>query len=458
MLAIGEALLFLVVITFSVSVGLPGHWIAFDSAPRDLISAFSFAAWIVLITTMMMGATGLYNRDVMFEIDAVIARAALSFSMAFAIFSCIELARSSWEPSHFEHYKTAAIAIPACVIISLLVRSVFAGVAKKEILKRRILVVGRGRNAVKIAKMDRVDRYRFKVVGYIDFGTDQDSFPLEPLFPGSAIATPEAAMALAKAHNIQGIVVASGERRGLPNQALFQCRMTGIRIEDFPTFWESHAGHIDLDSLTPGWLTYSDGFTMNRDRLIAKTCFDYAIASILLLVTAPIMILTAIMIKATSKGPILFRQERVGRNGKIFNVLKIRSMAVDAENSGPQWAKANDARVTAIGRFIRKLRIDEIPQAINILKGEMSFVGPRPERPHFVTQLSKAIPYFEERHRIRPGLSGWAQINYPYGASVEDARNKLSYDLYYMKNGSIFLDVLILLRTVHVILWPRGAR
>jgi exopolysaccharide biosynthesis polyprenyl glycosylphosphotransferase len=197
---------------------------------------------------------------------------------------------------------------------------------------------------------------------------------------------------------------------------------------------------------------------MNRDRLIAKTCFDYLVAFLLLLATAPITILTALAIKLTSSGPVFFRQERVGRNGRIFNVLKFRSMTQDAEKAGPQWAKVNDARVTTIGRFIRKVRIDEIPQVINVLRGEMSFVGPRPERPYFVDQLNAAIPYFDERHRVKPGLSGWAQINYPYGASMEDARNKLSYDLYYLKNGTIFLDFVILLRTVHVVLWPDGAR
>jgi exopolysaccharide biosynthesis polyprenyl glycosylphosphotransferase len=197
---------------------------------------------------------------------------------------------------------------------------------------------------------------------------------------------------------------------------------------------------------------------MNRGRQIAKVCFDYGIAAALLIFTLPITLLTAVVIKATSAGPIFFRQERVGRDGKIFNVLKFRSMAQDAEKAGPQWAKVNDARVTAVGRFIRKARIDELPQVVNLLRGEMSFVGPRPERPFFVRQLSDAIPYFEERHRVKPGLSGWAQVNYPYGASIEDARQKLSYDLFYLKNGGLFLDCLILLRTVHVVLWPSGAR
>jgi sugar transferase (PEP-CTERM system associated) len=428
-------------------------------APLELPGAIGFAAWIVVVATSVMGATGLYNREIIFEMDAVLARMALSFALAFVIFSFIELALSPWVASYSTQYKAAAFAIPACAVASLFVRGLFGRFAKLKDGKRRILIVGRGRSASKIAKMSSVGSCPFKVVGYVDFGDEQDRFALTPQFPASSVATPAAALALAKVHRVNGIVIASDERRGLPHEALFQCRMKGISVEDFATFWEAHAGSIDLDSLKPSWLTYSDGFSMNQGRLLGKTLFDYAVASILLLATAPITITTAILIKVTGKGPIFFRQDRVGRDGKVFSVLKFRSMTVDAEkNSGPTWAKANDARVTAIGRFIRKVRIDEIPQVINILKGDMSFVGPRPERPHFVPQLSEAIPYFNERHRVKPGLSGWAQINYPYGASVEDARNKLSYDLYYLKNGSIFLDFLILLRTVHVVLWPTGAR
>jgi sugar transferase (PEP-CTERM system associated) len=389
---------------------------------------------------------------------AVFGRAALSFSLAFAAVSGVDFFLSLEVSPYTTHHRAIAIAISVCAVVSLVVRGAFGRLAKREALKRRVLVVGCGRSAVKVAAMGRGSHFRFKVFGYVDIRGEAHQTSLRPLFPLSSMATPEAAIALAEALGVEEIVIASDERRGLPHQALLACRMKGIKVSDFSTFWESHAGNVDLDSLQPSWLIYSDGFSMNRGRLIAKTCFDYTVASLLLLATAPLTVVTAVLIKATSHGPVFFRQERVGRNGKVFNVLKFRSMASDAEKAGPQWAKVNDARVTAVGRVIRKTRVDEIPQVINILKGDMSFVGPRPERPHFVPQLSKAIPYFDERHRVKPGLSGWAQINYPYGASIEDARNKLSYDLYYLKNGSIFLDFLILLRTVHVILWPHGAR
>jgi sugar transferase (PEP-CTERM system associated) len=458
LLATGETLLFFVLMDACVSANVPGHWPGIAQMFQGLTHAIGFSAWTVAITVLAMGATGLYNLEIMFEMDAVLARMALSSSMAFAAISFIELALSSAGISGWTQYRALTVVLPICALVSLLVRGFLGRLVSGKDIRRRVLVIGRGRSAAKVAEMGSADRYRFKIIGYVDIGADRDRRPLEPLFPASSIATPEAALTLVESNGVDAIVVASDERRGLPHRALLQCRMNGISVEDFATFWESHAGSVDLDSLQPSWLTYCEGFSMNRNRLVAKICFDYLVASLLLLTTAPITLLTAVVIKATSDGPVLFRQERVGRNGKIFSVLKFRSMAVDAEKAGPQWAKVHDTRVTPVGRFIRKVRIDEIPQVLNILKGDMSFVGPRPERPQFVPQLSQAIPYFDERHRVKPGLSGWAQINYPYGASVEDARNKLSYDLYYLKNGSIFLDFVILLRTVHVILWPHGAR
>ncbi len=456
LLAALELSLFFGIILFGASWEISGRWQA--EMPLDLPGAVMLAAGIVTVTVLMMGATGLYSHDVMFEMDAVLARMALTFSMAFAVFCAVALLLSPWMPPALAQHRVAAVAIPLCALISFALRGGLGRLVKRETSKRRILVVGCGKSAAKIARMDRLEQYRFRVAAYVEFGPKQEEEPLSPLFPGASIATPEAALALIATFGVDGIVIASSERRGLPHEALLQCRMKGIPIEDFASFWESHAVHVDLESLRPSWLTYCDGFAMNRGRHIAKICFDYLVASLLLIFTAPIMLLTALLIKATSPGPVLFRQERVGRNGKSFNVLKFRSMTVDAEKSGPQWAQVNDSRVTPVGRFIRKVRIDELPQIINLLRGEMSFVGPRPERPHFVRQLSEAIPYFDERHRVKPGLSGWAQVNYPYGASIEDAREKLSYDLYYLKNGGLFLDFLILLRTVHVILWPFGAR
>jgi len=256
-------------------------------------------------------------------------------------------------------------------------------------------------------------------------------------------------------------VLALEERRNaLPLDDLLRIKTTGVHVNDLSTFLERETGRVDLDSVNPSWLIFSDGFSAGRRiSTIAKRCFDMLASGLLLLLTGPIILFFALLVKLESKGPAFFRQTRVGRFGEDFQILKLRSMRTDAEAGGKAiWASENDPRITRVGRFIRKVRIDELPQAWSVLKGEMSFVGPRPERPEFVSDLEKEMPYYAERHMVKPGITGWAQINYPYGASVEDARHKLEYDLYYAKNYTPFLDLLILLQTLRVVLWPDGAR
>jgi sugar transferase (PEP-CTERM system associated) len=241
---------------------------------------------------------------------------------------------------------------------------------------------------------------------------------------------------------------------------LLRIKTTGVHVNDISSFLERETGRVDLDSVNPSWLIFSDGFSSGR-RLsgIAKRLFDIAASAVLLALTLPVILLFALLIKLESRGPAFYRQERVGRYGVGFNLLKLRSMRVDAEAEGKAiWAAKNDPRVTRVGKFIRKVRIDELPQTWCVLKGDMSFVGPRPERPEFVSDLEKQLPYFAERHMVKPGITGWAQINYPYGASIEDSRQKLEYDLYYAKNYTPFLDLLILLQTIRVVIWPEGAR
>ena len=216
---------------------------------------------------------------------------------------------------------------------------------------------------------------------------------------------------------------------------------------------------MDLDSLRPSWLIFSDGFRVGLVHSFFKRVFDVLASVVLLVFGLPLIIVAAIAIRLESKGPIFYRQERLGLGGQPFLLLKFRSMKVDAESSGvPQWAEQNDSRITRIGNFIRQTRIDEIPQILNVLRGDMSFVGPRPERSYFVEQLTQKIPYYFERHRVKPGITGWAQLNYSYGASIEDAKEKLKYDLYYIKNCSVFLDLIILMQTARVIVWPNGVR
>ena len=257
------------------------------------------------------------------------------------------------------------------------------------------------------------------------------------------------------------VVLALEERRNaLPLNDLLKIKTTGVEVHDFSSFLERETGRVDLDSLNPSWLIFSDGFSAGR-RLSSwgKRLFDVTVSLLLLVIAAPVILVTAIAVKLESRGPAFYRQRRVGLYGETFDVIKLRSMRTDAEVGGKAvWAQKDDPRVTRIGRFIRKVRIDELPQVWGVLKGEMSFVGPRPERPQFVADLEERLPYYAERHVVKPGITGWAQINYPYGASIEDARDKLEFDLYYAKNYTPFLDLLILLQTARVVLWPEGAR
>jgi sugar transferase (PEP-CTERM system associated) len=255
------------------------------------------------------------------------------------------------------------------------------------------------------------------------------------------------------------VVVALSERRGtFPAQEILGCKLQGVRVEDWPTFYEKLTGKILIQNLRPSWLIFADGFTRNRLMRAVKRVVDTLLAVVGLCVSLPLMVCIAILTKLDSVGPVFFKQERVGENGKIFTLYKFRTMVADAEErSGPVWSQTSDPRVTRLGRILRRTGMDEIPQLLNVLKGDMSFVGPRPERPHFVAELQKRIPYYPQRLVVKPGITGWAQVRYGYGATLEDAIEKLQYDLYYIKNMSIFLDLLIILSTVHKVLFAKVA-
>jgi len=264
-----------------------------------------------------------------------------------------------------------------------------------------------------------------------------------------------------KRHGIDEIIMAVRERRGdtLTLNELLTCKLAGVRVVEQSTFFEHIGGELRIDALRASWLIFGDGFRQGRMRSLVKRTFDLAASLILLVATLPVMLATAVAIALESSGPVLYRQERVGRQSKPFKVYKFRSMRTDAEADGvPRWANANDSRITRVGQFIRRTRIDELPQIFNVLKGDMSFVGPRPERSYFVDQLAEQIPFYSARHSIKPGITGWAQVSYRYGSSVDDALHKLQFDLYYVKNHTIFLDLLILLKTVKVVLSGDGAR
>ena len=322
----------------------------------------------------------------------------------------------------------------------------------------RILIVGSGNLAVEVARevLDRPDA-GYRIVGFV--GTDAELLGKSLINPRVIGITSELAE-IVKRENIDRIVVAMGERRGqLPTEGLLQLSLAGtVSIEEGATFYERITSRVSLNMMRPSWLIFSGRGREARLSGLVRSFVHRLVALIGALLSLPIVLVTAVLIKLDSRGPVFYRQERVGTNGKPFVLLKFRSMRVDAEQDGPVWASKHDDRTTRIGRIIRKIRVDEIPQFWNILRGEMNFVGPRPERPHFVAQLAEEIPYYEQRHLIPPGLTGWAQIKYPYGASIEDARQKLQYDLFYVKNQSLMLDAIVLFETVKIILFGRGAQ
>src|SRR6266478_2944116 len=336
-----------------------------------------------------------------------------------------------------------------CVSVT---RGTFSVTLGRGLLKRRVLVLGNGPQAARIARLVETGRNEhFLPVSFIDVPARSETVDW-------SAPEPDALTRLGYRLGASEIVVATEERRGLPVRQLLNCKLAGIKVTDFLDFWERETRTIDLDALKPSWLFYSDGFRCGPVDEFLKRAFDIAVALGLLVLTLPLLVVTACLIKIESPGPVFYHQDRVGFHGRIFTILKFRSMRVDAETDGPRWAAKGDPRITRVGAIIRKLRIDELAQVLNVLRGDMSLVGPRPERPFFVAELARAIPYYSERHWVRPGITGWAQVNYPYGASTEDAWVKLTYDLYYVKNRSIFLDCVILLQTARVIFWNYGAR
>jgi sugar transferase (PEP-CTERM system associated) len=354
-----------------------------------------------------------------------------------------------------------SIAALVAVVQIAILRALFLRLKSLDAMKWRVMMVGSGAKARRVTELlSQSDLSDLKLVGYCPVRDDGHEVDAALLLPRQGI------LQIAQAQQVQEIVVAVDERRrsesgGYPLDELLDCKLSGIRVTEDISFLEREIGKLDIRSLSPGWLVFSDGFSYSPVRDGLERLFDILASSILLLLTWPFMLLAAIAIKLEEgvRAPLIYSQERVGYGGKVFRVHKFRSMRVDAEKDGKaRWAQKNDSRVTRVGAFIRNTRIDELPQIFNVWKGEMSFVGPRPERPQFVEELAQQIPYFHERHRVKPGITGWAQISYPYGASIEDAEEKLKYDLYYIKNHSLFFDLFILVRTVEIILLGSGVR
>jgi sugar transferase (PEP-CTERM system associated) len=423
------------------------------------ISGLLYATIVVLSMTAMgvyqayirEGYTGMMLRTAV----AIFLVGSLASAIVYYLLPALALGRG-----------TLAIAGIAAFVLIAMCRWLTLGLLDHEAMKRRVLVLGTGERAVKIASRmrRRYDQRGFRLLGYVPVG---DSPHRVTEFGGEVLTLNESLAEYCAADRVQEIVVAVDERRrqrgehgGLPLDDLLDCRMSGVLVTDVQAFIEREVGKVDIDLLQPSWILFSDGFARGSVRISSKRSFDVLASLGLLFFTWPIMALTALAISIESgfRGSVLYRQQRVGLDGRYFYVTKFRSMGLDAEPDGAVWAAPNDPRVTRVGRFIRAARIDELPQIFNVLRGDMSFVGPRPERPEFVHDLAEKIPYYDQRHRIKPGLTGWAQLCYPYGASLDDAREKLQYDLYYLKNHSVLLDLIILIQTIDVVLVGEGAR
>ena len=336
-------------------------------------------------------------------------------------------------------------------------RLLFNGLTRSLRLEERILVVGTGETARKVTRQILSQKdFAYRVIGFID---DDPRRVGERLVNPGIIGTPADIPRLVSQHHVDRIIVGLSDRRGrLPVDELLQAKMSGIRVEDATTTYERVTGKILIDDLRPSWLIFSDGFRVSRLTRWMKRGIDLALAAVLAVLSAPLMLLTAIAVALESGFPVLYCQVRVGENGRPFTLCKFRSMKTDAEKEGrPVWATDGDDRVTRVGRVIRKTRLDELPQLWNVVRGDMSFVGPRPERPFFVAELAKEIPFYQQRHAVKPGLTGWAQVKYRYGSSIEDATEKLRYDLYYIKHLSVFFDLTIVFDTVKVVLFRKGA-
>ena len=446
----------MLVLGFSLNVAM---YLRYFNQPNDL-AAFSHhmpsrSLAFALIMVLALVALGHYQSHTRTSWFGVLARQGVGFVLGgLGVFVMYYLV-----PQAYVGRGVLIIALLLSFALMMSLRLIFLRMVDAVVFQRRVLILGAGKRASQIhTRMRRhADRIGFNVVGFVP--RDGETVMLQPQY----LVTPQGSLVdWALDQQVDEIVVGVDDRRGrLPMRDLLECRQNGIDVTDMATFFERESGRVQLSLTDPSWLVFSGGFDATPLRRFSKRCSDLLISSLVLLLTWPFMLLVvlAIRIESGAGQPILYRQERVGARGKTFQLIKFRSMRTDAEQDGiARWADKNDDRVTRVGRFIRKVRLDELPQLWNVLKGEMSFIGPRPERPQFVLDLGQKIRYYDLRHCLKPGLAGWAQLRYPYGASEADAEEKLTYDLYYVKNHNLLFDLLILFQTVEVVLFRRGAR
>ncbi|HET7263013.1 MAG TPA: TIGR03013 family XrtA/PEP-CTERM system glycosyltransferase, partial [Casimicrobiaceae bacterium] len=415
-----------------------------------VLAALLFALTMVCLN----GAFGVYQRNQPLHARAYLLRVVLAPAigiplavLAVALVPGIELTGNKW-----------IVAIIASIVVLLVVRHLVVLPLVAALLPHRVLVLGTGPEARMVeASVASGNPLGFKLIGFYPLEKAQDAS-----VPAARVIAKNGSLEdTARQLGVAEIIVAVRQQRGgvLPLRGLLDCRLAGIRITDLAGFFERVHGQVPIDSLKISWLIYGQGFRQNAIRAVVKRTLDIVASAVLCVIALPIVGIAALAIAFEGGGPVIYRQQRVGLRGRAFTVYKLRSMTHDAEREGsPRWATKNDPRVTPVGRLIRRTRIDELPQLWNVLKGEMSFVGPRPERPEFVSMLVEQIPFYAARHSVKPGLTGWAQVRYSYGATVEQSIRKLEYDLYYVKNHTLLLDLGILLETVRVVLLGEGAR
>jgi sugar transferase (PEP-CTERM system associated) len=431
-----------------------GFYLRFAQGGMRLVEAPETLSYTALAyassMTIAMISVGLYQRGLPFS-AGLLVRLGLSFLISSVAMSAVFYTF----PDLAVGRGVMAYSMLFTLVGVLGLRSLFFRLTTSELQATNVLVLGTGRQAQMIADLEP-RQPGFRVVGYVPVCEQERDIP-----PERWIAHDRRLMDIVLAHEVDEIVVAPDDRRlRLPVDEILDCKMSGTMVLDLLNFFEKETSRIKLDVLHPSWIFFSEGFRLGGLGQYIKRLLDLVAGLLIFLVTWPLMLLVAaaIMVESRGRGPVLFHQTRVGLNGRHFRVHKFRSMRTDAEADGvARWATKNDSRITRVGAIIRKTRLDELPQVFNVLRGEMSLVGPRPERPEFVEQLNKEINFYNERHRVKPGLTGWAQLSYPYGATIEDAKHKLEFDLYYVKNASPFLDLIILLETVEVVLWGKGA-
>lgn len=425
----------------------------------DLMVLLESAWWKILLVTVV-AQLSLYFDD-LYEVHAVgnMVELATRLIQSIGITSIVlAIIYFLWEEAMIGRWIFFG-SIIFVIFFLLSWRFLYAYAVKKKLFTERTLILGDGELAEDLLKEIRSRRdisYDVKlVIGQENGDYSQKQLQGIPIRYGF-----DKLCDLAAAEQVSSIIVALDQKRGImPYKELLNCKVRGFSIIDGESFYERIAGKVLVEKINPSWLIFSEGFVKSPVAKFVKRVVGFVLSLIMLILLSPLILIVAIAIKLESKGPVLFRQERVGEDGEIFNVYKFRSMKEDAEKeSGPVWAEEDDPRITKVGKIIRKLRIDELPQLWNVLKGDMSFVGPRPERPYFVEKLKTKIPYYNQRFAVKPGVTGWAQVKYAYGATEEDALEKLKYDLYYIKNMSLVMDLIVIFHTVKIVLLGRGSR